>query len=252
MNTTTIAQKNSSSSTITNFLKEKYIVALQAIIANIKANTVHSIEMFIAHEGKYKGIPKSYIPLESDIRTGFETIEGMLRAGHFSLINDALVIAFDKPSIGETFSTAYFEKQLKPMPDRFFPGFAITLSDRILGKLENVEPQREKDLETLWEKENFGDKIRVEFMDGFGDHNIGDHMEFVLWFAPKLASNYLKWCIDREAINKCVAIAKCLRNKSPYSACLTSATIRKSAAAAAAADSSSDRGCSNKKRRTNN
>ena len=119
-------------------------------------------------------MPKSLIALESDIQTGFEPIEGMLRAGHFSLINDALVIAFDKPSIGETFSTAYFEKQLKPMPDRFFPGFAITLSDRILGKLENVAPQREKYLKRIWEEENFGDKIKVEFMDGKKEHNIGD------------------------------------------------------------------------------
>lgn len=64
-------------------------------------------------------------------------------------------------------------------------------------------------------------EFEVEFMGGFGDHNIGDHMEFVLWFAPKLASKYLEWCIDQEAIKKCVAIAKCLRNNSPYSACLT-------------------------------
>ena len=73
-------------------------------------------------------------------------------------------------------------------------------------------------------------------MDGYGEHNIGDHMEFVLWFAPKLARKYLEWCIEREAVNKCVAIAKCFRNNSPYSTCLTSATIRKSAAAAASAD----------------
>ena len=63
---------------VTDFIKEKYMEALENIIANIRENTVQSIKNFISspEEGKYQGMPESIIPpSESDIQTGFEHVK---------------------------------------------------------------------------------------------------------------------------------------------------------------------------------
>ena len=214
----------------TNFIKEKQIPVLRKIIADIKENTRHSMNVFTKTDKKFQGIPATLIPDSRDIRTGFENTEQIIAGGHYLLVDNTLFIPYITAGVGRRFSTHCFEKEAHPLPGRSFPGFAITL-------------------EKKWRDDQLSDEFKVEFMDGYGEHNIGDHMEFVLWFAPKLARKYMEWCIEREeAVNKCFAITKCLRNNSPYSTCLTSATIRKSAATAY---SSSDHGCcTNKKRCT--
>jgi hypothetical protein len=233
-NTTTTHKSSTTSSVLTDFLKKKYTEALDIIIPNIKANAVHLIERFITNEKKYKGIPKSRIPRESDVQTGLEPVAGLLGAGHLSLIKGALVIAYDEPSIGETFSTKYFQDKLKCLPERFFPGCTITLSDRILGQLGDVNPQRESFLKLFWKEENFDDKIKVEFMGSQGEHNTGDKMNFALWFAEQLAKEYLKWCkkeqdlANEEITNKTIAIDLCIKYDIPYSTVLTSDTLLRS------------------------
>ena len=164
MNTTTTTQKNPTPTVLTDFIKEKYKEALENIIANIKANTVRSINNFIAHGEKYKGLPKSIIPLESDIQTGFEHIVEQIKNGQHLLSDDTLVIPYGRPLIvGQTFSTEYFEKELKPMPGKYLPGIVIALPPNHLNALEDVVHHLETYLEALWEKENFGDKIKVQF-----------------------------------------------------------------------------------------
>ena len=180
----------------TNFVKETYFPVLRKIIADIKENTRHSMNVFIKYEKKFQGIPATLVPDSRDIRTGFENTEQIIAGGHYLLVDNTLFIPYITAGVGRRFSTYCFEREAHPLPGRSFPGFAITL-------------------ERIWKDEQFSNKFEVEFMDGFGDHNIGDHMEFVLWFAPKLASKYLEWCIDQEAINKCIAIAKCLETKAP-------------------------------------
>ena len=238
---------------VTDFVKEKYMEALDNIIANIKANTVHSIETLITEEGKYQGMPKSIIPLRSDIQTGFEHVKN--HQPSLSSNHTILVIPYGRPFIiGGTFSTKYFERELKPMQGRYFPGIVIALDPKHIKELEKVVHLGKKDLETLWVKKDFGNKVKVQFMDSNGEHNTGDKMDFALWFADKLASKYLKWCkeeedlANEEVLSKCIAIDQCIRNKRPYSTCLTSATLLKSTALANF--SSIDCGCTNKKRRT--
>lgn len=221
------------SSPVTDFIKEKYMEALDNIIANIKANTVHSIETLITEEGKYQGMPKSIIPLKSDIQTAFEHVKNNLPS--LSSNHTILVIPYGRPFIiGGTFSTKYFEKVLKPMQGRYFPGIVIALNPKHIKKLENVAHLGKNDLEKLWVKKDFGKKVEVQFMDIHDRISNVTPIIFSLWFAKQLASEYLKWCkeeedlANEEVLSKCIAIAELISTKRPYSNCLTSATLLKS------------------------
>ena len=141
------------------------------------------MNVFIKCEKKFQGIPATLVPDSRDILTGFENMEKIIAEGHFLLVDDTLFISYITAGVGRIFSTNCFEKESSPLPKRKFPGFAITL-------------------ERKWRDDQLSDEFKVEFMDGYGVHNIGDHMEFALWFAPKLARKYLEWCIEREATSK--------------------------------------------------
>ena len=118
------------SSLVTKFLEKKYANTLGEKIANIKANTVHQVEVLISHDKKFSDIPMSVVPLKRDVNTGFECVEDMLESGKFHLTDDTLVVCYVRFYVGKEFTTAYFQTTLKPLPNRQFSGFTITLSDR--------------------------------------------------------------------------------------------------------------------------
>ena len=55
------------SSLVTKFLEKKYAKTLGEIIGNIKANTVYQVKVLTSEDGKFKGMPESVVPLESDV-----------------------------------------------------------------------------------------------------------------------------------------------------------------------------------------
>ena len=155
------------SSLVTKFLEKKYGKTLGEIIADIEANTVHQIKELISEDGKFKGMPESVVPLESDVKTGFESVKDMLERGDFPLTDDALLVCYLSSKVGKEFTTAYFQNTLKPLPDRQFPGFTITLSERVLNTLDDIElcedSKEEKVLEELekhWNEKNLSEKIK--------------------------------------------------------------------------------------------
>jgi len=177
MNTDTYSLHNSQDAT--NFVKEKFITILRKIIADIQENARHSMNAFVKHEKKFQGIPKSLIPDSRVILSGFENMEQIIEEGRFLLVENTLYIPYINASVGGIFNTDCFQRNSLPLPGRKYPGFAITL-------------------ERKWRGDQLSDEFKVEFMGGYGDHNTGDHLEFVLWFAPKLAMEYLKWCIEQN------------------------------------------------------
>jgi hypothetical protein len=177
MNTDTYSLHNSQDTT--NFVKEKFITILRKIIADIQENARHFMNTFVEREKKFQGIPKSLIPDSRVILSGFENMEQIIEEGRFLLVENTLYIPYINASVGKIFSTNCFQQDFSPLPGRKYPGFAITL-------------------ERKWRGDQLSDEFKVEFMGGYGDHNTGDHLEFVLWFAPKLAMEYLKWCIERN------------------------------------------------------
>ena len=116
------------SSLVTKFLEKKYADTLGEIIANIEANTVHQVEVLISNDKKFKGMPMSVVPLESHVNTGFKCVEYMLKSGEYHLTDDTLIVCYVGSEVGNNFTTAYFQTTLKPLPDRQFSGFTITLS----------------------------------------------------------------------------------------------------------------------------
>ncbi len=179
MNSTDTYSLHNSQDTI-NFVKEKFITILRKIIADIQENARHFMNTFLKHEKKFQGIPKSLIPDSRDVRAGFEYIENTFAKGHFLLIGNTLFVPYIISGVGKFFYTNCFQQDSPSLPGTKYPGFAITLK------------KKEE------ENDQLSDEFEVEFMDGYGDHNTGDHLEFVLWFAPKLAMEYLKWCIERN------------------------------------------------------
>jgi hypothetical protein len=140
------------------------------------------------------------------------------------LIGNTLYIPYTSAGVEKTyFYTNCFQQDSFPLPGTKYPGFAITL-------------KRE------WKNDQHSDEFEVEFMNSYGEHNTGNHMEFVSWFAPKLARKYLEWCIEQEEAASKISITDCFNL----------ATMCKSTHAAA--HSSIDNGycCTNKKRCTSN
>ena len=238
-------------STVTNFLKQKYATVLGSMIQDIGDNTVNYSCISILGDQKNSGISKLAIPLATNVYSGLEHAKKMLEEGTYYLTdnNTTLVVYYVRPSIGPTFITNYFEDELEPLPNRIHPCFTITLPAEVLQKLNDIpfidsslsQNAIQELLEETWERENFGDKIKVEFMDDKNERITGDKMEFVLWFSRKLAALYFKWSKEdlpkKEAFAKCMAIITCIRNKRPYSTCLALDTLINSA--------------ENKKQRTN-
>jgi len=189
MNTDTSSLHNSQDAT--NFVKETYFPHLRLIEAHIQEYTIHSMNAFLKSEKKFQGIPKSLIPDSRDVRAMFEYIENIFAKGHFLLIGNTLSVPYVISGIGKYFYTYWFQKTLPSLPGTKYPGFAITLKKR------------------EWKNDQLSDKFEVEFMDDYGDHNTGYHLEFVLWFAPKLAMKYLEWCIEREEAASKISIIDC-------------------------------------------
>ena len=191
------------SSLVTKFLKKKYATVLGSMIEDIGDNTVNYSSKFILDDQKNSGISKLAIPLATNVYSGLEHAKKMLEEGTYYLTdnNTTLVVYYVRPSIGPTFITNYFEDELKPLPNRIHPCFTITLPAKVLQTLNDItfinsslsQNTLQKLLEETWEEENFGDKIKVEFMDDQNEHITGDKMEFVLWFSRKLAAVYFEW-----------------------------------------------------------
>jgi hypothetical protein len=177
MNTDTSSLHNSQDAT--NFVKETYFPLLREITAHIQEYVTLSTKSLIENEKKFQGIPKSLIPDSRDVRAGFEYIENIFAKGHFLLIGNTLFVPYIISGIGKFFYTDCFQQDSPSLPGTKYPGFAITLK------------KKEE------ENDQLSDEFEVEFMDGYGDHNTGNHLEFVLWFAPKLAMKYLEWGIER-------------------------------------------------------
>jgi len=171
----------------TNFVKETYFPPLRLIEAHIQEYTILSMNAFLKSEKKFQGIPKSLIPDSRDVRAMFEYIENTFAKGHFLLIGDTIFVPYIISGIGKYFYTYWFQKTLPSLPGTKYPGFAITLE----------------------KKDQLGDKFTVEFMDSCGNYNSGDYLEFVVWFAPKLARKYLEWCIERQEAASKISIIDC-------------------------------------------
>jgi hypothetical protein len=230
-------------STVTNFLRQKYATVLESMIRDIRDNTVNYSSKFILDDQKNSGISKLAIPLATNVYSGLEHAKKMLEEGTYYLTdnNTTLVVYYVRPSIGPAFITKYFEDELEPLPNRIHPCFTITLPAKVLQTLNDIpfihfslsQNAIQEHLEETWERENFGDKIKVEFMDDKNERITGDKMEFVLWFSRKLAALYFKWSKEdlakKEAFAKFMAIATCIRNKRPYSTCLAIDTLINSA-----------------------
>jgi hypothetical protein len=244
------------SSLVADFLKEKYMETLGSTIAHIRKNTIKSIETFISlpeEKEKYQGMRKSIIPQsESDIQTGFEHVKD-----HYpSLSSDPtkLVIPYGHPKIigGKTFSAEYFERELKPMPGKYFPGIFIALDPKHIKELEDVVYLGKRSVEKLWAEKDFGNRVEVQFMNQKNEKSDVIPFIFAWWFAEQLAREYLKWCkeeqdlANKEVLNKAVAITECISTKRPYPTCLTSDTLLRSTALANF--SSNDRGNYKKQR----
>ena len=189
------------SSLVTKFLKKKYAKTLGEIIADIEANTVHQIKVLISEDGKSKGMPTSVVPLKDDVDTGFGCVKEMLERGDFPLTDDTLLVCYLSSEVGKEFTTTYFLNALKPLPDRQFSGFTITLSERVLNQLDDIElfddSKEEKvleKLEKLWSEKNLSERIKVEFVYNDGENGAEDPVMFSVWFAGKLAKKYLSWC----------------------------------------------------------
>ena len=189
MNTDTYSLHNSQDTT--NFVKETYFPLLRQIEAHIQEYVTLSTKNLIENEKKFQGIPKSLIPDSRDVRAGFEYIENIFAKGHFLLIGNTLFVPYIISGIGKFFYTDCFQQDSPSLPGTKYPGFAITLK------------KKEE------ENDQLSDEFEVEFMDDYGDHNTGDHLEFVLWFAPKLAMKYLEWCIEREEAASKISITDC-------------------------------------------
>ena len=139
------------SSLVTKFLKKKYAKILGEIIANIGANTLHQIRVLISGDGKFKGMPESVIPPKDDVKTGFESVKDMLECSDFPLTDDTLLVCYLSSEVGEKFTTTYFQK-LRPLPDRQLSGFTITLSQRVLDQLDDIELSDDSKEEKILEK----------------------------------------------------------------------------------------------------
>ena len=171
-------------STVTNFLRQKYATVLESMIRDIRDNTVnYSSISILDDQQKNSGISKLAIPLAARVYSGLEHPKKMLEDGTYYLTdNTTLVVYYVRPSIGPTFITNYFEDELEPLPNRIHPGFTITLPAEVLQTLNDIpfihfslsQNALQELLEETWEKENFGDKIKVEFMDDKNEHIIGD------------------------------------------------------------------------------
>ncbi len=212
---------STTTSLVTKFLEKKYAKTLGEIIADIGANTPHQIKVLISENEKFKGMPKSVVPLESDVKTGFESVKDMLECGDFPLTDDTLLVCYLSSEVGEKFTTTYFQK-LRPLPDRQLSGFTITLSQRVLDQLDDIElsddSKEEKILEKLekhWNEKNLSEKIKVKFVYDDGENGAEDPVMFSVWFAGKLAKRYLSWCKrDLLAKNeKLAAISKAAADK---------------------------------------
>ena len=225
-------------STVTNFLRQKYATVLESMIRDIRDNTVNYSSKFILDDQKNSGISKLAIPLATNVYSGLEHAKKMLEDGTYHLTdNTTLVVYYVRPSIGPTFITNYFEDELEPLPNRIHPGFTITLPAEVLQTLNDIpfinfslsQKAIQELLEETWERENFGDKIKVEFMDDKNERITGDKMEFVLWFSRKLAALYFEWSKEdlpkKEALAKCMAIITCIGERRPYSTCLALDTL---------------------------
>jgi len=168
------------------------------IIANIGANTVHQVKVLISRDGKFKGMPESVVPPKDDVKTGFESVKEMLERGDFPLTDNTLVVCYLSSEVGKEFTTTYFQNALRPLPNRQFPGFTITLSDRVLYQLDDIElsddSKAEKvleELEKIWNKKNLSERIKVKFVYNDGENGAEDPVMFSVWFAGKLAERYL-------------------------------------------------------------
>jgi hypothetical protein len=230
-------------STVTNFLRQKYATVLESMIRDIRDNTVNYSSKFILDDQKNSGISKLAIPLATNVYSGLEHAKKMLEEGTYYLTdnNTTLVVYYVRPSIGPTFITKYFEDELEPLPNRIHPCFTITLPAKVLQTLNDIpfinsslsQNAIQELLEETWERENFGDKIKVEFMDDKNERITGDKMEFVLWFSRKLAALYFEWSKEdlpkKEEMVKIIAMTKCIVDKRPYSRFLTLDTLIRSA-----------------------
>ncbi len=132
--------------------------------------------MLISYDKKFSDIPMSVVPLERDVDTGFECVKDMLESGEFHLTDDTLVVCYVRSYVGKEFTTAYFQNTLNPLPNRQFSGFTITLSERALKRLYEIalfDDSKEENildaLEKLWKKQNFSERIKVEFMDSHSE-----------------------------------------------------------------------------------
>jgi hypothetical protein len=254
MKATTATTKNCSS-LLADFLKQKYMEALGDIIADIRENFISSHE-----EGKFQGMPKSIIPpSKSDIQTGFEHIVEQIKNGQHLLSNDTVVIPYGRPLlVGQTFSTEYFERELKPMPGKYLPGIVIALDPKHIEELEDVVHLGKRYVEKLWAEKDFGKRVKVQFMNQNNKIINVIPIIFAWWFAEQLAKEYLKWCkeeqdlADVEVLNQTIAIHQCIENNMPYSTCLTSDTLRRSTGLADFSSIDHDGTNYKKKQRTSN
>ena len=121
---------------------------------------------------------------------------------------------------------SYFMTTLKPLPGRQLSGFTITLSQKVLDQLDDIElsddSKEEKILEKLekhWNEKNLSERIKVEFVYDDGENGAEDPVMFSVWFAGKLAKRYLSWC-KRDLLAKNEKLAA-ISKAASYNSCTT-------------------------------
>ena len=172
-----------------SFIEGKYILSLRGIIRDIKKYIPAYAEMFIDDAGM---CTTTLVPHKNDIHTGFEVIEETIKDYPYVKIGDALQVPYGRAWVGYKFSTEHFNN-LQRLPGKCNPTFSIYLPTKYKKMLDAISDSHPIKLETLWDKKNLRDEIKVDYIDDYGNLSTGSTLEFAYWFAHTLATQYLTW-----------------------------------------------------------
>lgn len=180
-----------------SFIEKKYILSLREIIKIINKYIPAYLGMFIDDTDM---CTTALVPHKNDIHTGFEVLEETIKDYPYVKIGDALQVPYGRAWVGYKFSTEHF-KNLKRLPGKRYPTFSIALPTEYKEMLDAIPDSNLDELENLWGKENLTDKIKVDYIDNYGNLSTGSTFEFSYWFAHTLATQYLTWCKENQTLS---------------------------------------------------
>jgi len=177
-----------------SYLEGKYFLALNEVMQTIEDSTPRYAKMFIRGGVKkeYAGMSITLVPKEIDVHHGFEI------TAKFS--KSALQVPYGTASVGHDFRSEIF-KNTKNIPGKTFSGFSIYLPAEYKEMLDAIPESNTRELENLWDKENLSDKIKVDYIDDYGNLSTGSTFEFAYWFTHTLTTHYLTWCKENQKLS---------------------------------------------------